>query len=63
MEDIVILRVVNGSDFFCIFTGLVEEEGVERARKSIRIHKVGSSSTVLKAVDGGMVDFDSDEEN
>ena len=64
MEDIVILRVVNGSDFFCIFTAVVEEEGIETARKSIRLHKTSTTpSTVFNpAIGEAMIELDSDED-
>lgn len=58
------LRVVNGSDFFCIFTAVVEEEGIETARKSIRVLKANtSSSTAIKVGGETIIELDSDEEN
>jgi hypothetical protein len=56
--------VVNGSDFFCIFTAVVEEEGIETARKSIRVLKANtSSSTAIKVGGETIIELDSDEEN
>lgn len=55
---------MNGSDFFCIFSAVVEEEGIETARNSIRLHKSNTPPpTVFKVGNGEtMVELDSDEE-
>ena len=36
MEDIVVLRIVNGSDLFCIFNAVVDETAVANAKANYR---------------------------
>ena len=67
LDDIVILHVVNGSDFFCMFNGKLEQGIVlETRQSSVRIdnpiRKIITDSKSLKTQEKSK-DYDSDDED